>query len=156
MSKTLSDSLNLSQYLTPALAWFCTKRKSDSHNLGTQLHLTLNTVGCDLAFVISPNNKAYGDAGGHLGIPPGAVAVEFETSKDHEDVNRIHLGPTVFFDSADLHTIKAHLRRGGQVKTWIDYSGATHQLNISHIIDHHKPPKLLKKVYVCGVLGINL
>lgn len=111
----------------------------------TIANLNPNSIGGGLAFVISPNDDAIGDAGGHLGVPTGAVAVEFDTSMDSEfkDVNGNHvgldLGSMVSSHVADLHSVKVNLRSGEQVNSWIDYSGSTHQLNIFISYSNTKP-----------------
>ncbi|KAJ9554914.1 hypothetical protein OSB04_009528 [Centaurea solstitialis] len=120
-------------------------------------NLNPNSIGGGLAFVISPNDEAIGDAGGHLGVPTGAIAVEFDTSMDGEfkDVNGNHvgldLGSMVSSYVKDLHSIKVNLRSGEQVNVWIDYSGLSNQLNISISYSNKKPKSPVLSITV----GLN-
>ncbi|KAJ9554916.1 hypothetical protein OSB04_009530 [Centaurea solstitialis] len=95
-----------------------------------------------MAFVITPNHEAIGGAGGRLGIPNDAVAVEFNTAKDAEfDGNHVALdvGSVDSYRVANLHAVKINLRSGKEVKCWIDYSGPNQQLNISISYNNTKP-----------------
>ncbi|KAI3734478.1 hypothetical protein L6452_13948 [Arctium lappa] len=86
----------------------------------TIANLNPNSIGAGLTFVISPNDEAIGDAGGHMGVPTGAVAVEFDTSMgvEFEDVNGNHVGldldSMVSSHVVDLHSVKVNLRSGEQ------------------------------------------
>ncbi|KAJ9554912.1 hypothetical protein OSB04_009526 [Centaurea solstitialis] len=108
-------------------------------------NLNQNSVGGGLAFLISPNDEAIGDAGGHMGVPTGAIAVEFDTWMDGEfkDINGNHvgldLGSMVSSYVADLHSINVNLRSSEQVNVWIDYSGSNHRLDISISYNNTKP-----------------
>lgn len=79
-----------------------------------------------MAFVISPNDEDVGDAGAYLGIPTGAVAVEFDTLMDVEfkDVNGNHVGldldSMVSSQVADLDSNEINLRSGTEVNSWTD------------------------------------
>ncbi|KAI3687913.1 hypothetical protein L1987_81616 [Smallanthus sonchifolius] len=108
-------------------------------------NLNPDSIGGGLAFVISPDDEAVGDAGGFLGIPAGAVAVEFDTLMDFEfkDVNGNHVGldldSMVSTQVADLDLVNVNLRSGNLVNSWVEYSGSTQQLNISISYSNTKP-----------------
>ncbi|XP_024985126.1 L-type lectin-domain containing receptor kinase VIII.1 isoform X2 [Cynara cardunculus var. scolymus] len=108
-------------------------------------NLNPDSIGGGMAFIISPNDEAVGDAGGYLGIPTGAVAVEFDTLMDFEfkDINGNHvgldLGSMVSSQVADLDSVNVNLRSGDVVNSWIDYAGSTQQLNISISYSNTKP-----------------
>ncbi|KAI3822605.1 hypothetical protein L1987_10199 [Smallanthus sonchifolius] len=108
-------------------------------------NLNPDSIGGGLAFVISPDDEAIGDAGGYLGIPAGAVAVEFDTLMDFEfkDVNGNHVGldldSMVSTQVADLDLVNVNLRSGNLVNSWVEYSGSTQQLNISISYSNTKP-----------------
>ncbi|KAI3743420.1 hypothetical protein L1987_61129 [Smallanthus sonchifolius] len=108
-------------------------------------NLNQDSIGGGLAFVISPEDETIGNAGGHLGIPAGAIAVEFDTLMDVEfkDINGNHLG--VDLDSmvstkvADLDSVNVDLRSGDLVNSWVEFYGSTQQLNISVSYSNIKP-----------------
>ncbi|KAD0851877.1 hypothetical protein R6Q59_011515 [Mikania micrantha] len=108
-------------------------------------NLNPDSIGGGLAFVISPDDEAVGDAGGYLGIPAGSVSVEFDTLMDFEfkDVNGNHVG--LDLDSmlstqvADLDLVNVNLRSGNLVNSWVEFSGSTQQLNISVSYSNTKP-----------------
>ncbi|KAI3738332.1 hypothetical protein L2E82_28361 [Cichorium intybus] len=108
-------------------------------------NLNPGSIGGGLAFVISPTDEDTGDAGGYLGIPTGAIAVEFDTLMDVEfkDVNGNHLGvdlnSMVSADVADLDSVNIDLRSGDQINSWVEYNGSTQKLNISISYSNIKP-----------------
>ncbi|KAI3522996.1 hypothetical protein L1887_01048 [Cichorium endivia] len=109
------------------------------------VNLNPGSIGGGLAFVISPNDEDVGDAGAYMGVPTGAVAVEFDTLMDVEfkDINGNHVGldldSMVSSEVADLDSVNVNLRSGSQVNSWIDYSSLNQQLNISISYDNTKP-----------------
>ncbi|XP_023766644.2 L-type lectin-domain containing receptor kinase VIII.1 [Lactuca sativa] len=108
-------------------------------------NLNPGSIGGGLAFVISPGDEDTGDAGGYMGIPTGAIAIEFDTLMDVEfkDINGNHLGvdlnSMISADVADLDSINIDLRSGDQVNSWVEYNGTTQQLNISISYSNVKP-----------------
>ncbi|CAI9289581.1 unnamed protein product [Lactuca saligna] len=116
------------------------------------VNLNPGSIGGGLAFVISPNDEDVGDAGAYLGVPTGAVAVEFDTLMDVEfkDVNGNHVGldldSMVSSQVADLDSVEVNLRSGTQVNSWIDYSSSTQQLNISISYSNTKPKSPLLSI----------
>ncbi|KAL4591982.1 hypothetical protein LXL04_004959 [Taraxacum kok-saghyz] len=109
------------------------------------VNLNPGSIGGGLAFVVSPNDEDVGDAGGFLGIPTGAVAIEFDTAMDVEfkDINGNHVGldldSMVSTQVADLDSVNINLRSGTIVNSWIDYSSSIQQLNISISYSSTKP-----------------
>ncbi|XP_024984537.1 L-type lectin-domain containing receptor kinase VIII.1-like [Cynara cardunculus var. scolymus] len=103
------------------------------------------SIGGGLAFVISPDDETLGDAGGYLGIPAGAIAVEFDTLMDVEfkDINGNHLGvdlnSVVSTEVVDLDSVDVDLRSGNQVNSWVEFNGSTQLLNISISYSNIKP-----------------
>nr|XP_043612100.1 L-type lectin-domain containing receptor kinase VIII.1-like [Erigeron canadensis] len=108
-------------------------------------NLNPDSIGGGLAFVISPDDEAVGDAGGFLGIPAGAVSVEFDTLMDFEfkDINGNHVGldldSMVSGQVADLDRVDVDLRSGELVNSWVEFSGSTQQLNVSISYSNIKP-----------------
>nr|XP_043623596.1 L-type lectin-domain containing receptor kinase VIII.2-like [Erigeron canadensis] len=100
------------------------------------LDLNLNSIGGGFAFVISPDDRSIGAAGGFLGIPAGSVAVEFDTVKDIEfnDVNGNHVGLSinsmVSLHAADLDSVNVSLKSGELIHSWVEYSGSNHHLKV--------------------------
>ncbi len=117
----------------------------------TVANLNPSSIGGVLAFVISPDDEAVGDAGGFLGLvaekgsPAGFVAVEFDTLMDVEfkDVNGNHVGldlnSMVSTQVADLDAIDIDLKSGVLVNTWIEYDGSSTIFNISVSYSNLKP-----------------
>ncbi|XP_076938708.1 L-type lectin-domain containing receptor kinase VIII.1-like [Bidens hawaiensis] len=108
-------------------------------------NLNPESVGGGLAFVISPDDVTVGEPGGYIGIPTGAVAVEFDTLMDFEfkDVNGNHVGldldSMISTEVADLDLVNINLRSGNPVNSWVEYSGLSQQLNVSVSYSNTKP-----------------
>lgn len=108
-------------------------------------NLNPDSIGGGLAFVISPNDESVGDAGGFLGIPAGAVAVEFDTLMDIEfkDINGNHVGldlnSMISSQVADLESVNVNLRSGELVNSWVEFTGSTQQLSVSISYSNTKP-----------------
>ncbi|CAH9091627.1 unnamed protein product [Cuscuta europaea] len=115
------------------------------------INLNPSSIGGGLAFVITPEDEAVGDAGAYMGImdstgaASAAVAVEFDTLMDLEfkDVNGNHVGldlnSMVSSQVGDLDAADVNLKSGDLVNSWIDYSGSTQLLNISVSYSNLKP-----------------
>ncbi|CAI9289809.1 unnamed protein product [Lactuca saligna] len=116
------------------------------------VNLNPGSIRGGLAFVVSSNDEDVDDVDAYLGIPTGAVAVEFDTLMDVEfkDVNGNHVGldldSMVSSQVADLDSIEVNLRSGTQVNSWIDYSSSTQQLNISISYSNTKPKSPLLSI----------
>ncbi|KAK6126028.1 hypothetical protein DH2020_040142 [Rehmannia glutinosa] len=114
-------------------------------------NLNPSSIGGGLAFVISPDDEYVGDAGGFLGFMGGetarngVVAVEFDTLMDVEfkDINGNHVGldldSMVSAQVGDLDTIGVDLKSGGQVNSWVDYSGPNHSIKVYVSYSNFKP-----------------
>ncbi|KAK9068483.1 hypothetical protein SSX86_012597 [Deinandra increscens subsp. villosa] len=117
-------------------------------------NLNPDSIGGGLAFLISPEDETIGNSGGYLGIPAGAIAVEFDTLMDVEfnDINGNHLG--VDIDSmvstqiADLDSVNVDLRSGDQVNSWVEFNGSTRQLNVSVSYSNIKPTSPVLSVLI--------
>nr|GEV75501.1 L-type lectin-domain containing receptor kinase VIII.1-like [Tanacetum cinerariifolium] len=107
--------------------------------------LNVDSIGGGLAFVISPEDIAVGDSGGFLGVPAGAVAVEFDSLMDvaFKDINGNHVGldldSMVSSKVTDLDSVDIDLKSGDSVNSWIEFSGLTQQLNVSVSYSNTKP-----------------
>ncbi|XP_071709328.1 L-type lectin-domain containing receptor kinase VIII.1-like [Rutidosis leptorrhynchoides] len=116
--------------------------------------LNPNSIGGGLAFVITRDDEAIGDAGGNLGILPCDVCVEFDTFQDLEfdDVSGNHVGfninSMISKKAVDLDVIGLSLRSGKVVNSWIDYSGSTKQLDVFISYGEIKPTKPVLSVTV--------
>ncbi|KAJ0511552.1 putative protein kinase RLK-Pelle-L-LEC family [Helianthus annuus] len=108
-------------------------------------NLNPDSIGGGLAFVISPEDEAVGKPGGYLGIPPGSIAVEFDTLMDvgFKDVNGNHLGVDLGSmeskEVVDLDSVNVDLRSGDSVNSWVEFNGSTQQLNVSVSYSNVKP-----------------
>ncbi|XAR69053.1 Non-specific serine/threonine protein kinase [Bertholletia excelsa] len=115
------------------------------------MNLNPSSIGGGLAFVISPDDEAIGDAGGYLGVmgqkggPNSVVAVEFDTLMDVEfkDINGNHVGldlnSMVSTQVGDLGTLGVDLKSGDLVNSWIEYSGSTRELSVWVSYSNLKP-----------------
>ncbi|CDP06721.1 unnamed protein product [Coffea canephora] len=118
-------------------------------------NLNPSSIGGGLAFIITPDDVALGDAGGYLGImdsegaQAGVVAVEFDTLMDVEfkDINGNHVGldlnSMVSAEASDLDAVGVDLKSGDLVNSWIDYSGSTRILNVFVSYSNLKPKEPL-------------
>lgn len=117
-------------------------------------NLNPSSIGGGLAFIISSDDQAVGNAGPYLGLmgdgePRAVVAVEFDTLMDVEfkDINGNHVGldlnSMISTQVADLETIAVDLKSGDLVNSWIDYSGSTQCFNISVSYSNLKPKEPL-------------
>nr|XP_043623544.1 L-type lectin-domain containing receptor kinase VIII.2-like [Erigeron canadensis] len=110
------------------------------------LDLNPNSVGGAFAFVISPDDRSIGAAGGFLGIPAGSVAVEFDTIKDVDftDLNGNHvaldINSMVSLQAANLDSVNINLTSGELIHSWVEYSGSNHQFKV--YISNSKTPVL--------------
>nr|XP_043611090.1 L-type lectin-domain containing receptor kinase VIII.1-like [Erigeron canadensis] len=108
-------------------------------------NLSPGSVGGGLSFVMSPTDGTVGDAGGYLGIPTGAVGIEFDTLMDVEfnDINGNHLGvdlnSMISSHVADLDIINVDLTSGDQVNSWVEFNGSTQQLDVWVSYSNAKP-----------------
>ncbi|XP_047966196.1 L-type lectin-domain containing receptor kinase VIII.1-like [Salvia hispanica] len=114
-------------------------------------NLNPSSVGGGLAFVVSPDAAALGDAGEFLGFitaagdPPGAVAVEFDTAMDAGlgDINGNHVGldvgSAVSTRSVDLESIGVQLTSGDSINSWVDYTGSTRSIRVYVSLSDRKP-----------------
>lgn len=112
-------------------------------------NLNPSSIGGGLAFLISPDDSFIGGAGGLLGLgspeSSGFVAVEFDTLMDVEfkDINGNHVGldlsSVVSTQVSDLGSINVDLKSGDLINAWIQYSGLTHELNVSVSYSNVKP-----------------
>lgn len=114
-------------------------------------NLNPSSIGGGLAFVISPDDEALGDAGGFMGImdsdgvQTGVVAVEFDTLMDvaFKDINGNHVGldlnSMVSSEFGNLDEIDIDLKSGDQINSWVEYSGSARMLNISVSYSNIKP-----------------
>ncbi|KAD1443138.1 hypothetical protein E3N88_42823 [Mikania micrantha] len=108
-------------------------------------NLNPDSIGGGLAFVISPADEAIGKSGGYLGIPAGAIAVEFDTLMDvgFKDINGNHvgvdLGSMISTQVADLKSVNVDLTSGDLVNSWVEFNGSTQKLNVSVSYSNIKP-----------------
>ncbi|XP_062117177.1 L-type lectin-domain containing receptor kinase VIII.1-like [Humulus lupulus] len=121
------------------------------------MNLNPSSIGGGLAFIISPDDEAVGDAGGSLGLMisegpssgSGFLAVEFDTLMDveYKDINGNHVGfdlnSMVSSQVADLGAVDIDLKSGDLVNTWIEYDGPTRVFNISVSYSNLKPKEPL-------------
>ncbi|XP_008793619.2 L-type lectin-domain containing receptor kinase VIII.1 [Phoenix dactylifera] len=103
-------------------------------------NLNPSSIGGGLAFLLTSDDRALGDAGGFLGLltasagagagGPSVVAVEFDTRMDVEfqDINSNHVGvdinSMVSAQAADLDSAGIDLKSGDRINAWIEYGGA--------------------------------
>ncbi|KAL3536295.1 hypothetical protein ACH5RR_004756 [Cinchona calisaya] len=126
-------------------------------------NLNPSSIGGGLAFIITPDDAAMGDAGGYLGImdskgaQTGIVAVEFDTLMDVEfkDINGNHVGldlnSMVSAQATDLDTVGVDLKSGDLVNSWVDYSGSNRILNVFVSYSNLKP----KEPVLSTTLNLN-
>ncbi|XP_008789069.2 L-type lectin-domain containing receptor kinase VIII.1-like [Phoenix dactylifera] len=101
------------------------------------INLNPSSIGGGLAFLLTSDDSAVGDAGGFLGLldasagAAGAVvAVEFDTLMDMEfqDINGNHVGvdlnSMVSAQVANLDSAGIDLKSGDLINAWIEYGGA--------------------------------
>ncbi|KAK7300643.1 hypothetical protein RJT34_11491 [Clitoria ternatea] len=104
-------------------------------------NLNPSSIGGGLAFVLSPDNEALGDAGGFLGLGSGGsaagfIAVEFDTLMDVEfkDINGNHVGvdlnSVVSSEVGDLGNVGIDLKSGDLVNAWIEFDGSSKGFNV--------------------------
>ncbi|CAI9760705.1 unnamed protein product [Fraxinus pennsylvanica] len=127
------------------------------------MNLNPSSIGGGLAFVISPDDKTIGDAGGFLGIMDsngvrnGVVAVEFDTLMDVEfkDINGNHVGldlnSMVSNPVGNLETIGVDLKSGDLINSWVDYSGSTRVIKVYVSYSNLKP----KEPIISAPLDLN-
>ncbi|KAG1339125.1 L-type lectin-domain containing receptor kinase VIII.1 [Cocos nucifera] len=103
-------------------------------------NLNPSSIGGGLAFLLTSDDRALGDAGGFLGLlnastlagagAPSVVAVEFDTLMDVEfqDINGNHVGvdlnSMVSAQAADLDSAGIDLKSGDHINAWIEYGGS--------------------------------
>nr|GEX30476.1 L-type lectin-domain containing receptor kinase VIII.1-like [Tanacetum cinerariifolium] len=110
-------------------------------------NLNPDSIGGGLAFVIAPDEDVIGGSGGYLGVPTGAIGIEFDTLMDveFEDISGNHIGvdlaSMVSDYSSDLDLINVDLKSGDLVNSWVEYNGSSLQLNISVSYSNMKPSK---------------
>ncbi|KAM1271462.1 hypothetical protein ACFX2J_032273 [Malus domestica] len=114
-------------------------------------NLNPSSIGGGLAFLISPDDVALGDAGGFLGLQSGPdtgsgfVAVEFDTLMDVEfkDINGNHVGldldSMVSTRVSDLDAVDIDLKSGDLVNSWIEYDGSSQVITVSVSYSNLKP-----------------
>ncbi|KAM6569037.1 hypothetical protein CsatB_017022 [Cannabis sativa] len=121
------------------------------------MNLNPSSIGGGLAFIISPDDEAVGDAGGSLGLVitegpasgSGFLAVEFDTLMDveYKDINGNHVGfdlnSMVSSAVADLGAVDIDLKSGDLVNAWIEYDGSTRVFNVSVSYSNLKPKEPL-------------
>ncbi|KAM1307103.1 hypothetical protein ACFXTH_009358 [Malus domestica] len=111
-------------------------------------NLNPSSIGGGLAFLISSDDSALGDAGGSLGLQSTGsdfVAVEFDTLMDVEfkDINGNHVGldlnSMVSTRVSDLGSVDIDLKSGDLVNSWIEYDGSSGVINVSVSYSNLKP-----------------
>ncbi|XP_071690730.1 L-type lectin-domain containing receptor kinase VIII.1-like [Rutidosis leptorrhynchoides] len=120
-------------------------------------NLNPDSIGGGLAFVVAATDETVGSPGGYLGVPTGAVGIEFDTLMDvqFQDINGNHLGldlnSTVSKYVADLDSFNVDLKSGDQVNSWVEFNGSTGRINVSVSYSNIKPSSPVLSV----VLDLN-